>query len=662
MSGTEPRAQQNAAAQVPITSDQLDGAIEAATEALLARQSGDGHWVFALEADATIPAEYILLMHYLDEIDHDLQAQIASSIRGLQGPDGGWPLFWGGKFDVSATVKAYFALKLAGDDIEAPHMARARAAVLSAGGAARCNVFTRIALALFKQVPWRAVPVMPVEIMLLPRWFPFHLSKVSYWSRTVMVPLLVLMALKPAAKNPTGTSIAELFVTAPERERRYMHATKRKGWAFVFNSIDRVLRLVEPRMPRRSRDRAIRRAVAFTEERLNGQHGLGAIFPAMANSVMAMECLGYAKSDPKLVVAKQSLRNLIVKDDKGGVLVQPCVSPVWDTALAAHAMLEVGDTRGASESSEAARRAAQAANRWLANEQILDVVGDWADTRPGIRPGGWAFQYANDHYPDVDDTAAVVLAIDRASDPAHRENIDRAVEWVVGMQSENGGWGAFDADNEHYYLNYIPFADHGALLDPPTADVSGRCVSMLAQSGMRRDNPVLQRAVAYLWREQEADGSWYGRWGTNYIYGTWSVLAALNAAGEDLTGPGFEKAVAWLVSRQRPDGGWGEDGISYYDGHHGEGTVSTASQTAWALLGLMAAGRVDHPAVARGVSFLMRNRQEHGLWDEETFTAVGFPRVFYLRYHGYRAYFPLMALARYRNLTSGNTKLVMHGM
>jgi squalene-hopene/tetraprenyl-beta-curcumene cyclase len=650
------------ALQPEIRIDALDAAIEQATEALVARQQPDGHWVFALEADATIPAEYILLMHYLDEIDDGLQACIARYLRKIQGTDGGWPLFHGGAFDISATTKAYYALKLAGDDIDAPHMARARAAVLSAGGAARCNVFTRIALALFRQVPWRAVPVMPVELVLLPKWFPFHLTKVSYWSRTVMVPLLILMSEKPQAKNPRRIDIAELFETPPFVERRYMHGATKNFWATAFRWLDHGLRFVEPAFSRSLRRRAIARAVDFMEERLNGLDGLGAIFPAMANAVMAMECLGYAKDDPRLVTAKESLARLVIEDDDKDVYVQPCVSPVWDTGLAAHAMLEVSEVRNGGQASPTAKRAAAAANDWLVSKQELDLVGDWADNRPGVRPGGWAFQYGNAHYPDVDDTAAVVMAIDRSADPAHRENIDRAVEWVIGMQSKNGGWGAFDADNEHYYLNYIPFADHGALLDPPTADVSARCVSMLAQIGMKRGNPVLDRGIAYLWAEQEADGSWYGRWGTNYIYGTWSVLCALNAAGENLQQPGFRKAVDYLVSTQRADGGWGEDGISYYDDHHGEAPNSTASQTAWAVLGLMAAGEVDHPAVARGIDFLMRTRQETGLWHEDTFTAVGFPRVFYLRYHGYRAYFPLMALARYRNLSTGNSKLVMHGM
>jgi squalene-hopene/tetraprenyl-beta-curcumene cyclase len=650
------------AVQPEIRIDALDAAIEQATEALIGRQQPDGHWVFALEADATIPAEYILLMHYLDEIDQALQARIARYLRKIQGTDGGWPLFHGGAFDISATTKAYYALKLAGDDIDAPHMARARAAVLSAGGAARCNVFTRIALALFGQVPWRAVPVMPVELVLLPKWFPFHLTKVSYWSRTVMVPLLILMSEKPQAANPRHIDIAELFRTPAFVERRYMHSATKNIWATVFRWLDHGLRIAEPAFPGSVRRRAIARAVDFMDERLNGLDGLGAIFPAMANAVMAMECLGYAKDDPRLVTAKEALARLVIEDDEQDVYVQPCVSPIWDTGLAAHAMLEVSEVRNGGQASPTAKRAAAAANDWLVSKQELDLVGDWADNRPGVRPGGWAFQYGNAHYPDVDDTAAVVMAIDRSADPAHRESIDRAVEWVIGMQSKNGGWGAFDADNEHYYLNYIPFADHGALLDPPTADVSARCVSMLAQIGRKRGDPALDRGVAYLWAEQEEDGSWYGRWGTNYIYGTWSVLCALNAAGEDLQQPGFRRAVDYLVSMQRADGGWGEDGVSYYDGHHGEAPNSTASQTAWAVLGLMAAGEVDHPAVARGVDFLMRTRQEAGLWHEDTFTAVGFPRVFYLRYHGYRAYFPLMALARYRNLSTGNSKLVMHGM
>jgi squalene-hopene/tetraprenyl-beta-curcumene cyclase len=621
----------------------LNSAIGRATAALLALQKPDGHWLFELEADATIPAEYILLQHYLDEIDDREQAALAEYLRAIQGAHGGWPLFHGGELDVSASVKAYFALKAAGDSTEAPHMARARAAILDHGGAARSNVFTRILLALFGELDWNAVPVMPVEIMLLPRWFPFHLTKISYWSRTVIVPLLVLMAKKPRAKNPRGIHIRELF--APGTQARPPRASG-SIWAHLFNALDDVLRLAEPHMPRRSRGRAIERAVAFVTERLNGEDGLGAIYPAMANSVMMFECLGHAKDEPRLAVAKRAIHKLLVMAP-GRSYCQPCVSPIWDTGLAAHALMEAGG--------EGTREAVVRGLDWLAERQILDIVGDWAAWRPGLRPGGWAFQYANPHYPDVDDTAVVAMALDRFDRDKYRAAIARGAEWIEGMQSRNGGWGAFDADNSYYHLNYIPFADHGALLDPPTADVSARCVGFLAQIGPP-DGQRFARAVEYLLREQEADGSWFGRWGTNYVYGTWSALCALHRAGLDKTSPAIRRAVDWLVAKQRPDGGWGEDGASYWrERPRGEGKASTASQTAWAVLGLMAAGETGHPAVERGIAYLLARQRPHGLWDEDWYTAVGFPRVFYLRYHGYRAYFPLWALARYRNVRNGGT-------
>ena len=643
----------DSAATQSVDGNALDAVIESASSSLRALQKTDGHWVFELEADATIPAEYIMLEHYLGEIDDEVEAKIAVYLRRTQSQDGGWPLFYDGATDLSATVKAYYALKLVGDDIEAPHMRRARAAILARGGAARANVFTRIALALFGQVPWRAVPVMPVEIMHLPRWFPFHLSKVSYWSRTVIAPLLVLMALKPRARNPRGVHIRELFTTPPDQEARYLTNATGKPLGAAFLAMDRVLRVLEPIFPAGPRRRAIERAVAFWTERLNGEDGLGGIFPAMANAVMAYDALGYPKDHPDLVTAKASIRKLLViKDDEG--YCQPCLSPVWDTALAVQAMMEAGEPRDGG----AARKAAA----WLAGRQILTVKGDWADWRPHVRPGGWAFQYWNDYYPDVDDTAAVGIALDRVGDPRYREAIDRAAEWVIGMQSANGGWGAFDADNTYSYLNHIPFADHGALLDPPTEDVSARCVGFLCQIGYKRDHPVVARGLDYLRRTQQPDGSWFGRWGTNYIYGTWSVLSAFNAAGEDASAPHVRRAVAWLKSRQRPDGGWGEDGATYWSDQREACKASTASQTAWATLALMAAGEVDSEAVRRGIAFLAEGRREGARWDEEWYTAVGFPRVFYLRYHGYAAYFPLWALSRYRALTSGNAKTVAYGM
>ena len=642
----------------------LQGSIDAATRALLERQRADGHFVFELEADATIPAEYVLLRHYLAEpVDAALEIEeiaapiCAASRRAYMA--GSAPLFQDGELDMSASVKAYFALKMIGDPIDAPHMRRAREAILARGGAGRANVFTRIMLALFGFIPWRAVPVMPVEIMLLPRWFPFHIDKISYWSRTVIVPLLVLMALKPTARNRKGVRIDELFLEPPAALRLAPKAPQQKwAWFLFFRAVDVLLRACEPYFPKGLRRRATDRAVAFVTERLNGENGLGAIFPAMANSVMMFDVLGLTAYDPLRAVARKSIEKLLIVHAHEAYC-QPCVSPVWDTALLCHVLLEVGGDDVVAR----ARRGLD----WLMPEQVLDIAGDWSVARPGLRPGGWAFQYANPHYPDVDDTAVVVMAMDREQRANGHGTFDasiaRAREWILGMQSRNGGWGAFDADNEYDYLNHIPFADHGALLDPPTEDVTARCLSMLVQLGETSTNPAVARAIDYLRRTQLGDGSWFGRWGMNYIYGTWSVLCALNAAGIDHGSPEIRKAVDWLIAIQNPDGGWGEDGTSYrldYQGY--QSAPSTASQTAWALLGLMAAGEVGRPAVKSGIDYLLRNQGDDGFWNEPRYTATGFPRVFYLRYHGYSKFFPLWALARYRNLKSANGVPVAFGM
>ena len=628
-----------------------DGVARAA-QALWACQREDGHWRFELEADATIPAEYVLLRHFRGEArDSDLERRIAAYLRRIQGEHGGWPLVHGGAFDVSASVKAYFALKTIGDDPEAPHMARARMAILDHGGAARSNVFTRFLLALFEEVPWSGVPTMPVEIMLLPRWFPFHLDKVSYWARTVLVPLLVLQALKPRPANPGAVRVRELFVVAPETVREWpTGAHQHWAWVKLFGAIDRALKFCEPRFPGAPRRRAIEAAVSFVTERLNGEDGLGAIYPAMANSVLMFDALGYPRDDPRVVRARRSLdKLLVVREDEA--YCQPCLSPVWDTALAAHALLEAGD--------EESRNRAREALAWLKPLQVLDLVGDWVAQRPEAPPGGWAFQYANPHYPDLDDTAVVAMAMDRADrevpaadGESFAHSIARARDWVVGLQSKDGAWAAFDADNAYHYLNNIPFADHGALLDPPTADVTARCVSMLAQLGEKPDrNPVLKRGIEALLRLQEEDGSWFGRWGVNYIYGSWSALCALRAAGQDPGSAPVRRCVDWLVGVQNPDGGWGESAVSYRLDYRGfERAASTASQTAWALLAMMAAGEAEHPAVARGVAYLLERQGQDGFWDEPFHTATGFPRVFYLRYHGYSKIFPLWALARFRNL------------
>ena len=421
---------------------------------------------------------------------------------------------------------------------------------------------------------------------------------------------------------------------------------------------DKILKLAEPLLfdglLKHRRKRAIDKAVAFITERLNGVDGLGGIFPAMTNTVMAFDALGYAKDDPDLITAKAAIDELMIRRD-GEAYVQPCWSPVWDTGLMAHALMEAGEPGDG----DPVRKSMQ----WLLDREVTDLKGDWSARRPGLAPGGWAFQYRNDHYPDVDDTAVVVMAMDRTGDPRYRDAVRRATNWIVGMQSKNGGWGAFDADNTHFYLNHIPFADHGALLDPPSADVTGRCLGMLAQLGHTRDEATVSRAIAFLKSEQESDGSWFGRWGTNYIYGTWSVLCALNAIGEDAKAPYIHKAVQWLKTRQRPDGGWGEDGATYEDSRRTECKESTPSQTAWAVLALMATGEVDSEAVRRGVDYLLAApRDGNGRWEEPWYTAVGFPRVFYLKYHGYAAYFPLWALARYRNLRCSNTLLPTHGI
>jgi squalene-hopene/tetraprenyl-beta-curcumene cyclase len=463
--------------------------------------------------------------------------------------------------------------------------------------------------------------------------------------------LLVLAAKQPRARNRRGVRIQELLAppgTRVPKKRTHRHP----GWALLFNGLDVVLKAAEPFWPKGMRQRAIERCVAFVTERLNGEHGLGAIYPAMANAVMMYDLLGYPPEHPQRAIARRALdRLLVIREDEA--YCQPCVSPVWDTALACHALMETEGTE------DAVTRGLE----WLKPLQVLDAKGDWAEARPDVRPGGWAFQYNNAHYPDLDDTAVVVIALHRAAKNDSAQAIARGREWVEGLQSRNGGWGAFDADNAYYYLNNIPFADHGALLDPPTEDVTGRCIGMLAQLGEPQESPRMKAAIHYLEHVQMKDGSWFGRWGVNYIYGTWSALAGLNAAGVDPKHPMMRKAADWLIAIQNEDGGWGESCDSYrldYAGY--ESAPSTASQTAWALLGLMAAGEVDHPAVARGVAYLQETQAEDGLWNQQHYTGGGFPRVFYLRYHGYPKFFPLWALARYRNLNASNTRRVSHGL
>jgi len=621
----------------PPVEEALRGALAAARRALLSLQHPDSYWVFQLEADCTIPAEYILMMHFMDEIDSTLQAKIAAYLRSHQARHGGWSLYPGGDFDVSCTVKVYYALKLAGDSPDAPHMQRAREAILARGGAARSNAFTRLTLAMFAQVPWRAAPMVPVEIMLLPRWFPFHLTKVSYWSRTVVVPLAILYSLRAQAKNASGLGIAELFTTPPEQEMGYFPVRSRLNRLFL--GLDRLGKWLEPAIPRRVRRHALKRAVAWVIERLNGTDGLGAIFPAMVNAHESLAVLGYSAVHPYRVQTKAALQRLLVICESSAYC-QPCFSVVWDTGLACHALYEAEGKRATKEILRALD--------WLARRQLLDAPGDWREYRPRLGGGGWPFQFGNVHYPDIDDTAMVAWAMRLVDEPRYRHVLKRAAEWVVGMQSKNGGFGAFDADNTHHYLNQMPFADHGAMLDPPTGDVTGRCVALLGR--LDEFHRIIARSLAFLYAEQEANGSWFGRWGTNYIYGTLSVLSGLEMCGVPSDQVQVRRAVAWLKRMQRADGSWGESNDTYADPERaGCHQTGTSFQTAWAMLGLMAAGEVDSPEVARGVEYLLRVQRRDGLWSDSDFTAPGFPRVFYLKYHGYDKYFPLWALARYRN-------------
>ncbi len=620
------------------TENYIDNAIQSAKDALLALQREDGHWCFELEADCTIPAEYILMMHFLDEIDVDLERKLAFYLRERQNEQGGWPLYYGGKAEISCSVKAYYALKLVGDAPDEPHMIKARQCILQLGGASAANVFTRIALALFEQVPWRAVPFVPVEIMLFPKWFPFHLSKVSYWSRTVMVPLLIICSLKPRAKNPRKVNIQELFTIPPEQERNYYQIRSKLNRVFLV--LDKIGRTIEPFIPKFIRQKAIKKAELWFTERLNGEDGLGAIFPAMVNAYEALQLLGYSYDHAYCTQARVALQKLLVIHPFSAYC-QPCFSPVWDTALSSLAL----QAEGSEQSLYAARRALD----WLLPRQITSGAADWRQYNPTSVPGGWAFEYRNDYYPDLDDTAVVGWAMHQQQATHYDQAIYYAAEWLASMQSSNGGFASFDQDNTYYYLNEIPFADHGALLDPPTSDVTARCATFFSHLARSKDQTLMTRCLDFLFKEQEASGAWFGRWGTNYIYGTWSVLVALDAMGVEKNHPAIQKAVAWLKSKQHDDGGWGENNDSYFNPLD-DYQISTSYQTAWALLGLMAAGEVKSETVARGIQYLIRTQNSFGLWEEPWFTAPGFPRFFYLRYHGYSKYFPFWALAQYRRL------------
>jgi len=625
----------------------LDDVLRRGLKALGLRQDRAGFWAFDLEADVTISAEYLILQRFLErDIDADLRERLCGYIRRTQLADGGWALYDGGVSDISATVKAYFALKLSGDSPDLPHMVRARQLILSLGGAVKVNVFTRIMLALYGQLPWRTVPAIPVQIMLLPRWFFFHIDKVSYWSRTVIVTLLIFCSRRTVCALRPEEGLPELFISPPEEIRNidgYVPGRLRKNF-FIF--LDRLIKKAGSLISRLYRKKAERLALSFILERMRGEGGIGAIFPPMVNCLIALKVLGYSIDHPNMARGIKALDDLLL--DRGDeTFCQPCFSPVWDSCLALSAMEEAGGEKGG--------RSAKRAVKWLFERQIF-ARGDWSVNTPELEPGGWAFQFENDFYPDTDDTAMVVMSLLRAGALENKENLEplaKAVNWIIGMQSKDGGWGAFDINNNHTYLNDIPFADHGALLDPSTSDVTGRCVEALSMLGYCRNFPPVAKAIKFLRAQQEECGAWFGRWGVNYIYGTWSVLVGLKQAGEDMNQPYIQKAAAWLRSTQNLDGGWGETCRSYNDASLAGMGKSTPSQTAWAIMALMSVAGHDEGAVIRGVDYLMRTQRASGNWDEKFFTGTGFPRVFYLKYHGYRLYFPLWALGVYRSLKEG---------
>jgi len=626
----------------------IDAAIERAQHHLLAHQQGDGHWVGEVEADATITSEYLLFSHLIDRAQRDREARMVRYLRRRQLPDGGWNLYEAGPANLSATIKAYFAMKMAGVGVDDPAMVRARERIRAMGGPVKANVFTKILLALFGEYDWNGVPAMPVEIMLLPRpFFLFNIYEVSYWSRTVIVPLLVIMDRKPVTWLPRHIGLDELWPVPREqaslRLPRWPDPFRWSAlfWKNFFIAVDDGMKIWERFSPRPLRRRAVEAARQWLEERLAVPGGLGGIFPAMVNAVLAMRLLGYGDDHPLVRGQLKEIEALAV-EDADEIHYQPCPSPVWDTCLAANALVE----SDLASDHPALLRAAD----WMIDRQIL-ARGDWQVKRRDAPPGGWAFQYGNDFHPDVDDTAVVIMALEkvRGLEPDRaRQAKERGMGWALAMQCEDGGWASFEADNNRLYLNNIPFADHGALLDPPTADITGRMLEVMGTLGMTASFEPAARAIAWLRRAQRHDGPWYGRWGVNYVYGTWSVLRGLAAIGEDPRQEYIQRAVHWLERRQNDDGGWGESCASYWRPELAGVGPSIPSQTAWALLGLFAARVTRGPTVERGIAHLLRTQGPDGAWVDPLWNGTGFPRVFFLKYHYYAKYFPLWALGVYR--------------
>ncbi|MEM7812844.1 MAG: terpene cyclase/mutase family protein [Planctomycetota bacterium] len=653
----------------------LTAAVTAAQGWLLDRQHADGHWCGELEGDSILQSETYLLLAYLGRERGGLGTRLADSLRRDQQPHGGWALYPGGPVEVSSSVKAYLCLKLAGDPADADHMVRARHAILDAGGAERVNSFTRYYLALLGLIDYSQCPAVPPELMLLPKWAPFNIYEMSAWSRTILVPLSVLWAYQPQRDLPDKFKIDELFLGRPDRLPVCVppETDAADPWRAVFSGVDTAIKQIEALGLKPFRPAALKKAEEWMLTRFADSDGLGAIFPPIIWSVVALKCRGYAEDSPEVKSQLDELESLALGGDGEKTRLQPCRSPVWDTAISLLALRRSGF---AADSSEVRRGV-----RWLLEREIR-TRGDWGVRDRSTEPSGWCFEYQNKFYPDVDDTAMVLMALlktlpgdtrrrweaelrlgeegatvlaSSGVDPRHAAaDVDRiakataatgrGMRWLLAMQSKDGGWGAFDADNTRELFTKVPFADHNAMIDPSTADLTARMLELFGMAGLARGYRPLVRAEVFVRKSQEADGAWLGRWGVNYIYGTWQALTGLAAIGAGPRDEAVRKGADWLAGYQQDDGGWGETPATYDDPSLRGMGATTASQTAWATMGLVAAGRGRGEAVRAGADFLLQRQTAAGTWDEEEFTGTGFPRVFYLRYHLYRHYFPLMAL------------------
>ncbi len=634
-------------------------------------QYQDGHWWGELESNPTMEAEYIMLTHFLGSDEGDRIPRIAEDIRRRQSPDGSWCTYYGAPGDLSTSIECYFALKLAGDSPEAPHMTKARDFILRRGGVPKARVFTKIWLALFGQWDWRGTPAMPPDMMMMPKWAPFNIYRFASWARATIVPMTIILTLYPTQLPRESAWVMELYPEGPVTftlSRRKAKPFSLKGGFLVLDKAIRVYRKL-PFIP--GRERAIKAATDWIVSHQEADGSWAGIQPPWVYSLIALSALGYSLDHPVIVKGLEGFRrNWSVPSEDGSALrVQACLSPVWDTCLALRGLLDSGVSSH--------HPAIQSAATWLIREEIR-VKGDWAVFKPNLEPSGWAFEFDNVHYPDIDDSAVIVADLasvkldDAALERARIAAIDRAVEWLTGMQCSNGGWAAFDWNNDSRQLAKIPFADFGELLDPPSADVTAHVLEMYGKLGYSVEHPTVSRGLSFIWDQQEHDGPWFGRWGVNYIYGTGAVLPALESLGIDMTQPRVRRAVRWLLVHQNPDGGWGESCLSYADPTlRGQGE-STPSQTSWALIALIAAGEAQHESVRRGVGFLLERQHEDGTWDEPQFTGCGFPgygpgdrpnryerlddpdsqgpelsAAFMINYHLYRNYFPLWALGRY---------------